>query len=716
MKKYFILLFLGFVCSFLTPVSAQEPVQVTVSERVISRDGKTFRVHTVERGQTLYRISKAYDVPMAEITRYNPEAATALKPGMELLIPITAPGDDKPSSSYIFHVTRKGETLEEIAAIYGVTQDAILRLNPELKGARPAPGQTLKIPMDYSGYTEFRPDTINRLPGQEFKEHVVAEKETLYGISRLYNVTIADLIEWNPFVQDGLKAGQVLRIGKSATVSRITDFIEYHVQKKESLYGIARKNRISIDSLKMFNPGLTEQIKEGQIILIPRKGAATSFITHTTTSRENLESIAQKYQVDKKQIEEANPQLGNKVDKNIQVKIPVEKTEVVAETPEPAAEPPAVEVIGNAGCGRSYKYKDEEFNVVVMFPYPRPKASQGTKSKAAERQRFKYLTLYEGVLLALDSLEKEGLRAKVTTLDAGYDVDDTRRVLNNPALRNADIIIALAFSKNFTLIADFAKKHQIPVINVFSKRDEILSNNSFVIRSYPSADYQTERVLEFLKMRPQRQNIILIRSNKYQHQKMYEGLRADISSWIRAGELPSGSRITTIGDTLSNLSRALKPGYHNYLISLSENEAFSINLLRTLHNRKDTLRYSVIGLPSWDNMKNIENQLVVNTDLHLVTPWFVDYSSPAVQGFISKFRDRFNGEPDDLAMTGFDMMWFAGHALMMEGKNFLSCIESIRINGLLSRYQFQHKNNDGYVNTFWNVFHYPGYRPVLLNR
>ncbi|MGC8865171.1 MAG: LysM peptidoglycan-binding domain-containing protein [Bacteroidales bacterium] len=716
MKKLFFILSLGYIFSFLTPSIAQEPVQITVSERVINREGKTFRVHTVERGQTLYRISKAYDVPINEITRFNPEAATALKPGMELLIPLAAQTEEKPVTSYIFHVTRKGETLEEIAAIYGVPKEAILQLNPELKGARPTTGQTLKIPMDYSGYTEFRPDTINRLPGQEFREHVVAEKETLYGISRLYNVTIADLIEWNPFVQDGLKVGQVLRIGQSVPDVKISDFIEYHVQKKESLYGIARKNRISIDSLKMFNPGLTEQIKEGQIILIPRKGVATSFITHTTSSRENLENIAQKYQVDKKQLEEANPQLGNKVDKNIQVKIPVEKTEKLVETPESNAEPSAVEVIGNAGCGLSYKYKNEEFKIVVMFPYPRLKNSPGAKSKAAERQRFKYLTLYEGVLIALDSLEKEGMRARVITLDAGYDVEDTRRILNNPELKKADIIIALAFSKNFTLIADFAKKNQIPIINVFSKRDEILTNNSFVIRSYPSANYQTERVLEFLKMRPQRQNIILVRSNKYQHQKMYEQLRSEISAWVRSGELPVGSHFTTIGDTLSNLFKALKPGYHNYLIALSENEAFSINLLRNLHDRKDTIRYSVIGLPSWDNMKNIENQLVVISDLHLVTPWFVDYSSSGVQGFINTFRNRFNAEPDDLAMTGFDMMWYAGHALMMEGKNFLPCMENIRINGLLSRYHFQHKNGDGYVNTFWNVYHYPGYRPVLLNR
>ena len=717
MKKYFIILFLLTLQMGMAPIAySQEPVQVNVSERVVTRDGKTFRVHTVERGQTLYRIAKAYDVPMAEITRYNPDASVAMKPGMELLIPYAKPEEDKSPASYIYHVIRQGETIEEIAAIYGVSKDAVLKLNPELKGNKLSAGQSVKIPMDYSGFSGYRPDTINRLPGQEFKEHIVAEKETLYGISKQYNVTIADIIEWNPFVQEGLKAGQVLRIGKAASVPKISDFIEYRVQKKESLYGIARAHSISIDSLKMFNPGLTEQIKEGQIILIPKKGTSASYITHTTTSKETIENIAEKYQIDRQQIQAANPELGQKVEKNTQVKIPVEKNIAVAEPVASTEQPPVVEAMENTSCGKTYKYKDEEFNIVVLFPYPRQKTVQGGKSKSAERQRFKYLSLYEGILIALDSLEKEGLKARVTVLDAGYDPVETQKLLKNSALRNADLIIALAFSKNFALVADFAKKHEIPVINILSKKDEILAGNPFVIRAYPSADYQSERLIEFLKQRPQRQNIILVRSNKYQHQKMYENLKFSLSAHLSSGELPSGSIITTIGDTIARLNKAMKYGYHNYIFALSENEAFSINLLRNLHNQKDTLRYSVIGLPSWEEMKNIENQLIVNNDLHLVTPWFVDYSSPAVQGFIAKYRDRFNGEPDDLAMSGFDMMWFAGHALMMEGKNFLPCLEIIRINGLLSQYHFKHKNQDGYVNAFWNIYHYPGYRPVLLNR
>lgn len=717
MKKILILFILLTFRVCMVPLAySQEPVQVKISEQVITREGKTFRVHTVERGQTLYRIAKAYDVPMADITRYNPDAVVAIKPGMQLLIPYTRPEEDKTADSYIYHVARKGETIEEIAAIYGISKEALLKLNPELKATKPSVGQSVKIPMDYSGLSEYRPDTINRLPGQEFKEHIVAEKETLYGISKQYNVTIADIIEWNPSVQDGLKAGQVLRIGRPSTLPKISDFIEYRVQKKESLYGIARAHRISIDSLKMFNPGLTEQIKEGQIILIPKKVVSTSYITHTTTSKETIDKIAEKYQIDRQQIEAANPDLGQKVGKNTQVKIPVEKTMVTAEQPESTAELPVIEAIANTTCGKTYKYKDEEFNIVILFPYPRQKTIQGGKSKAAERQRFKYLSLYEGILIALDSLEKEGLKARVTVLDAGYDPVETQKLLKNSALRNADLIIALAFSRNFALVADFAKKHEIPVINVMSKKDEIVAGNPFVIRAYPSSDYQTERIIDVLKQCPQRQNIILLRSNNYQHQKVYENLKSSISTHIASGELPVGSRVTTIGDTVSLLTKALKYSYHNYIIALSENEAFSINVLRNLHNLKDTLRYSIIGLPSWDNMKNIENQLIINNDLHLVTPWFVDYTSPTVQGFVSKYRDRFNGEPDDLAMTGFDMMWFAGHALMLEGKNFLPCLENIRINGLLSQYQFRRKNQDGFVNAFWNIFHYPGFRPVLLNR
>lgn len=108
MKNYFFYFLLIFQVGVIPLVYSQEPPQVNISERVVTRDGKTFRVHTVERGQTLYRISKAYDVHIAEITRYNPDAAIALKPGMELLIPYGKTDEDKTPTSYIYHVTRKG--------------------------------------------------------------------------------------------------------------------------------------------------------------------------------------------------------------------------------------------------------------------------------------------------------------------------------------------------------------------------------------------------------------------------------------------------------------------------------------------------------------------------------------------------------------------------------------------------------------------------------
>ena len=128
---------------------SQEIVKSEVLERI---DGKEYYMHTVEQGQTLYSLSKLYDVPVDELVFENPDAENGLAIGQLLRIPLVS-REKKITNElrqgefrFIFHIVGKGESLFSISRIYDVSVNDLKAANPEWSAGL-KPGQYLKIPL-----------------------------------------------------------------------------------------------------------------------------------------------------------------------------------------------------------------------------------------------------------------------------------------------------------------------------------------------------------------------------------------------------------------------------------------------------------------------------------------------------------------------------------------------------------------------------------------
>jgi LysM repeat protein len=114
----------------------------------VNRDD--FYEHRIRRGQTVYSLSKKYHVSEEMIYRYNPWAREGIKADQTLWIPrsreLTAIDEDEelPASSFYYTVKEK-DTLYNISKIYGISVEALIASNPDLKWGLKA-GQILKIP------------------------------------------------------------------------------------------------------------------------------------------------------------------------------------------------------------------------------------------------------------------------------------------------------------------------------------------------------------------------------------------------------------------------------------------------------------------------------------------------------------------------------------------------------------------------------------------
>src|SRR5690606_10622866 len=108
-----------------------------------------------------------------------------------------------------------------------------------------------------------------------FQSHRVQKGETLYSISKQYNVSADDITTLNPEVKDGLKENTVLIIPVKVEVNtentHDVPLKSHKVKRKETLYSISKKYGVSTDNIKKYNKHLyaDERLKRGEVLHIP---------------------------------------------------------------------------------------------------------------------------------------------------------------------------------------------------------------------------------------------------------------------------------------------------------------------------------------------------------------------------------------------------------------------------------------------------------------
>lgn len=177
----------------------------------------------------------------------------------------------------VVHRVEEKETLYSLSRRYGTTVDDIVQLNPNAKDGLEI-GDILKVP-----FSRKSPVVSNNTTGGGI--HVVKEKETLYSISRTYEVSIDDIKEWNHLTSNSVSLGQELIIKKTSTqpispASHSTPAMTiqkgvHEVASKETMFSISKQYGVSIEDIRRWNNLDGNDLKVGQLIFVaPPKNQA----------------------------------------------------------------------------------------------------------------------------------------------------------------------------------------------------------------------------------------------------------------------------------------------------------------------------------------------------------------------------------------------------------------------------------------------------------
>lgn len=668
---------------------SQDTLRIEKSNYIENINNRDYYIHFVKKGNTLFSISKVYGVDVDLIVKENSIARDSLNIGQLLKIPVKTEKNiftDKigPDKKYIFHVIKKGETLYSLSRKYNLTYDELYELNPEIKNSFKV-GYEIKIPVETK---KNKKNKISESPEKDkYISHIIKRKETLFGISKKYSISISELMLLNPKLKNGLKKGMKIKIPEneesikennqnflSVSGDTIINYIKHKVRRGEDIDEIAHDYSVSVEDILNTNPNARYGIKKRQLLMIPVK---------VIKPPENA------YYNDSYDILDIN-------DKNF----------------------------GDL-CIESIKNIEKEYKVALMLPLYLNEADSINISDTlnllpcSKYKSFDFIQFYEGALLAIDTLKKGGLKAEFYTYDIGADTNETRLILQNPELKEMDLIIGPLYNHSFSIISDFARNNNINIVNPFATRTSILNNHTNVFKVQPSIKSQFYQLTNYVKNNfDDSTNVFIIRHHPDKGIKISTRLKYELyNSLVDTFPEYHNPIIDLVYDidSISGFIDNASDTNRNVVIPLTNDKVFALNIMTKLNELKDTFNINVIGVPYWNKFKGMETKYMLNLNAHIFSPYFVDYDKDNVKVFVKDFRQIYKTEPENYAFDGYDITYYFLRALMKYGKDFQSCLPYIKTQGLQTNFNFKKAGqNKGYENTFWEIYKYKNYKRINI--
>lgn len=543
-------------------------------------------------------------------------------------------------NDYYIHVVEKGNTLYAISRMYSIPIDVLKEENPRLSTTELTIGDRLLIPLK-----EVRRKNIEETLDVDgnYLIHEVQRKHTLYSIAKEYNIEINDIIAANPTVESGLKKGMKLRIPVAKLKSDTNEeeyvlpaatspYVTHYVEPKETLYSLSKEYGVTIDSIKWVNNGLVGGLKVGQLINIP----ILKVYKDTTSLSYYFDSSAVK----------------------------------------------------------------GSYRIVLMLPFYLNLMEKATDTSFDEAEKInealfaksKYaIEFYQGFRTAVDSMTKKGLNIKLSVFDTANDTSKVKEILKDSSLLQADMIVGPLFFDEFMLVADFAKKHNIHIVSPVKQSNKILLGNNQVSKVASSDPVLLRFIGEYMFDSLKNKNLILVYPNHVKEQRNVELIKNSFLKQLSRSKDSSFVRppkeVKWDEKRFTELKLALDSSKQNVLIVPTEDQAVVTRMISMLSSMDDT-SISIYGLEKWERFDNIDVDYLQKLNVHLFLPDYLSYQSKEIQAFEKTYLGLYNSIPDRFAFLGFDVAWYYTNLLSQYGLNFEMAFEKYKYEALAHKFDF----------------------------
>ena len=515
--------------------------------------------------------------------------------------------------------------------------------------------------------------------GKEYYEHSVVEGNTLWGLQRMYGVSAEEIVDENPSLQEGLKVGQKVYLPKLTETENPMETESYKVKKGETLYGLSRRFEISIDELMNLNPDLRDGgLQKGQIIQVPAGGLSSpveleqsdtrttpnpfvtdtienpdgsadqiafsfsdSTIRHVVMRHETMYKISKRFMIPVEDIMRINGLKSTSVKEGQVLVIPVKKErfDLVEVRPVPPSYDPN-------GEGPLEFEEKSRYKVVMMLPFHLDAGPSYSKYHSEMSTQF-----YMGTRMALDSLKRKGLKADVVYLDTRNDSTCILKLLKDTSLLSADLIIGPFFEKNARIVADFCKQNRIRMVCPTALPDDILEGNRLVYAGIPSDEALFRMLAEHMAKNNTKERIVLVKPKKEEEIKLYDAFKGAYN------DLDLGQS-TLIESTIGGFSGYVSRGINCNFIMPTNDRRTALEFMNNLNkkaSRSNTLPIYLYGMKSWMNFSDIKMMYYNKYHFHFPSSNFIDYYTEPMKDLNKIHRNWYKTDLSKMAVHGYDI-------------------------------------------------------------
>jgi LysM repeat protein/ABC-type branched-subunit amino acid transport system substrate-binding protein len=709
-------------------------VDISDSDGSQKGDPTRFEIYKVKaRRETPYFIATKFGITVEELFAYNPKVRK-FKRRKEVRIPIWGKAKvkigreeenavpDASTDRIIVHGVVSGETLFSISKKYGVAESEIIFLNPEAKKLKA--GAHLNIPQKAGAAVVV--DSIETRKYGRYFEHIIGSGETLWGTTRKYKVSEEELLVLNPVLKNSFQVGVVIKIPLKKEVEETQAkpinekaFKKHFVEWGETLYGLAAKYSLTIPEIKKYNPVLkTRNLVAGETILIPQKITDELVQFEVENSEDSTRQVEAFYAVEEPFVEIPEPCKKNELNSfqneifNVALFLPLflEANDTLNR------ETIVIDSLMRNGERISRK------NVETGLGNTIEKEEAKELFKQFYRNTESFVEFYEGVLLAVDSMQNRGMNIRLHVFDTQRSTDSIRNFIYSVAFLETDLIIGPVYERVQKEVAEIAAKNRIPIVSPLASQSMIAKHNPCFFQAVPSREYIAERTAEMVADEYFNSNFIVLKTTAYEGTP--EGRLVELiqEKLYNSGFLsnPTGVSFTVYNfknEGSFGLSRILSHNKENVVYIPSSKEGELSVAISNLNNLSDDYSITLIGSNRYQNYHSIDVEQFHNLKLKYIAPYWINYKNQATIEFLAKYRRNFKTEPGRIGVQGFDVAFYFLNALKYFGKDFGECLPYLHVNLVQGNYHFEKVSKfGGFMNQGVSVVSYTSNYKVRRTR
>lgn len=645
----------------------------------ISAHGQNYIKHTVVKGETITQIATKYRVTPFDIYELNPDYQSGIKENDIVLIPTSfthekqVPDTRKTKqASGITHITKPKETLYSISRDYNVNVEDLKNLNADILQNGLKIGQVIAIPDSGNGSvpvvknTEKKSETKVAEPKTEAPKiergiyHVVAPKETKFGISKKYGITVQELEKKNPEIVANLPIGYKLII--SGSPAKIEPVKQETEKPKPVIKEIIQEETVKTETIKT-----------------TRKNG---FANYEVKPKETLFSLAQTFDISQEELINLNPTLKEGVKIGMILKVPGKGSMVAVTTDNSKF----------ANLTQSVKKGDRK-ELVLLIPFNAAKIQgDSLKTTAARLKKDAFLNMtldfYSGALMAIDSARTLGLNIDVKI----YDSQESKMssnvidIVNNQKLKSANAVIGPFYQQYVEKVAELLSDSNVPVISPLSKEIGKSYNNLF--QAMPPSDFAKCAMFDYMISKAG--NIIVVSDPKRVANKEFITKKYPVAKFV--GLTENGAL------DVESLKALLVKGKPNFVVLDSERTGMILGTTNALLNEIANYQIQLAIIEPNETLDFEEISMKRLTILKMLYPSLTrQNTSPEAAIFEKEYKLRNKIFPSQFATRGFDIT-FDTMLRLSQNKTFEASANEDKTEQVESKFEYAKKDSEGYLN------------------